>query len=184
MDLHPTGGRESLPDKGTASSSLQSHCYVTLLCCTSSSSAPQSAPAFDIVSFLCQATLMPLQTPAPSSFVSLPLSCTHALAHVLPSCLSAHLPHADISAAMFYTMPATQMDNPFPKNFQTVVKSVFRRLFRVFAHVYHHHVEHIQALDVTVSRSRNSLTLRLTPPFRCSSTHLSSTSFTSCCNST
>ncbi len=44
-----------------------------------------------------------------------------------------------------------QMDNPFPKNFQMIVKSVFRRLFRVFAHVYHHHVEHVQALDVTVT---------------------------------
>lgn len=42
------------------------------------------------------------------------------------------------------------MDSKFPKDFQNVVKSIFRRLFRVFAHVYLHHVEHVQALDVTV----------------------------------
>jgi MOB kinase activator 1 len=30
------------------------------------------------------------------------------------------------------------------------VNSVFRRLFRVFAHIFHHHVEHVQALDISV----------------------------------
>jgi MOB kinase activator 1 len=38
----------------------------------------------------------------------------------------------------------------FLQNFRATVNSVFRRLFRVFAHVYHHHVEHVQALDISV----------------------------------
>lgn len=37
-------------------------------------------------------------------------------------------------------------DTPFPKNFQPVVKNIFKRLFRVFVHVYIHHFEKIIAL--------------------------------------
>ncbi|MFS7973549.1 putative MOB kinase activator family [Helianthus anomalus] len=43
----------------------------------------------------------------------------------------------------------TQLDNesifpqklgvPFPPNFQDVVKTIFKRLFRVYAHIYHSH---------------------------------------------
>ena len=44
----------------------------------------------------------------------------------------------------------TKPGNPFPKTFRAVVNSIFRRLFRVFAHIYHHHVEHVQALDIGV----------------------------------
>jgi len=36
---------------------------------------------------------------------------------------------------MFPPLP----DIPFPKNFVSVVKQIFRRLFRVFVHVYYHH---------------------------------------------
>eukprot|EP00471_Norrisiella_sphaerica_P006952 CAMPEP_0184491038 /NCGR_PEP_ID=MMETSP0113_2-20130426/19493_1 /TAXON_ID=91329 /ORGANISM="Norrisiella sphaerica, Strain BC52" /LENGTH=246 /DNA_ID=CAMNT_0026875225 /DNA_START=352 /DNA_END=1092 /DNA_ORIENTATION=- len=32
----------------------------------------------------------------------------------------------------------------YPKNFQNVVKTIFRRLFRVYAHLYHHHFEQIE----------------------------------------
>ena len=35
------------------------------------------------------------------------------------------------------------LDTPFPKNFQSVVKNIFKRLFRVFVHVYIHHFEKI-----------------------------------------
>eukprot|EP00004_Rigifila_ramosa_P014063 TRINITY_DN316_c0_g1_i2.p1 TRINITY_DN316_c0_g1~~TRINITY_DN316_c0_g1_i2.p1 ORF type:complete len:134 (-),score=23.99 TRINITY_DN316_c0_g1_i2:35-436(-) len=41
--------------------------------------------------------------------------------------------------------PAVQ-STPFPKNFQTVVKNIFKRLFRVHAHIYYSHFDTIRAL--------------------------------------
>jgi MOB kinase activator 1 len=38
-------------------------------------------------------------------------------------------------------------ETPFPKNFQSIVKSIFRRLFRVYAHVYHSHFDAVVALQ-------------------------------------
>ena len=35
---------------------------------------------------------------------------------------------------------------PFPKNFLSIVRNVFKRLFRVYAHVYHAHFPKIVAL--------------------------------------
>lgn len=35
---------------------------------------------------------------------------------------------------------------PFPKNFKTTVKTIMKRLFRVYAHFYHHHFETFKAL--------------------------------------
>jgi hypothetical protein len=35
---------------------------------------------------------------------------------------------------------------PFPKNFQTLVKNIFKRLFRVYAHIYHSHFPKIVSL--------------------------------------
>lgn len=32
-------------------------------------------------------------------------------------------------------------DVPFPKDYQNTVKQIFRRLFRVFVHVYYHHFQ-------------------------------------------
>lgn len=37
---------------------------------------------------------------------------------------------------------------PFPPNFQATVKSILRRLFRVYAHIYNHHFAHVCALSV------------------------------------
>jgi MOB kinase activator 1 len=34
----------------------------------------------------------------------------------------------------------------FPKNFKSIVGQIFKRLFRVYAHVYHHHFTQIVAL--------------------------------------
>eukprot|EP00472_Partenskyella_glossopodia_P010627 CAMPEP_0197527118 /NCGR_PEP_ID=MMETSP1318-20131121/20404_1 /TAXON_ID=552666 /ORGANISM="Partenskyella glossopodia, Strain RCC365" /LENGTH=232 /DNA_ID=CAMNT_0043081601 /DNA_START=85 /DNA_END=783 /DNA_ORIENTATION=- len=34
--------------------------------------------------------------------------------------------------------------NNYPKNFEKIVKTIFRRLFRVYAHLYHHHFEQIE----------------------------------------
>jgi MOB kinase activator 1 len=33
---------------------------------------------------------------------------------------------------------------PFPKDFMDVAKKILSRLFRVYAHCYHHHIEHFQ----------------------------------------
>ncbi|KAG5596072.1 hypothetical protein H5410_037304 [Solanum commersonii] len=35
---------------------------------------------------------------------------------------------------------------PFPSNFQDVVKTIFKRLFRVYAHIYHSHFQKIISL--------------------------------------
>ena len=35
---------------------------------------------------------------------------------------------------------------PFPKNFQSIVKTIFKRLFRVYAHIYHSHFQKITSL--------------------------------------
>lgn len=35
---------------------------------------------------------------------------------------------------------------PFPANFQDVVKTIFKRLFRVYAHIYHSHFQKIVSL--------------------------------------
>lgn len=37
---------------------------------------------------------------------------------------------------------------PFPANFQATVKSILRRLFRVYAHIYNHHFAQICALSL------------------------------------
>ncbi|KAJ5068610.1 mob kinase activator 1b [Anaeramoeba ignava] len=40
----------------------------------------------------------------------------------------------------------SRMGYSFPKNFTTVVKTIFKRLFRVYAHMYHHHFQDITKL--------------------------------------
>jgi MOB kinase activator 1 len=35
---------------------------------------------------------------------------------------------------------------PFPKSFQSLVKNIFKRLFRVYAHIYHSHFPQIVSL--------------------------------------
>jgi len=36
---------------------------------------------------------------------------------------------------------------PFPKNFMNIIKVIFKRLFRVYAHIYHTHFQHIMLLS-------------------------------------
>lgn len=36
-----------------------------------------------------------------------------------------------------------KLGNPFPPNFQNVVKTILKRLFRVYAHIYHSHFQTI-----------------------------------------
>lgn len=37
---------------------------------------------------------------------------------------------------------------PFPRNFLSTVKSIVRRLFRVYAHLYNHHFAQLCALSI------------------------------------
>ena len=37
---------------------------------------------------------------------------------------------------------------PFPKNFKDVIKQITKRLFRVYAHIYHHHLEDVRRLNI------------------------------------
>ncbi|EAR84302.1 Mps one binder kinase activator-like protein (macronuclear) [Tetrahymena thermophila SB210] len=41
-----------------------------------------------------------------------------------------------------------QIGVPFPKNFLSVIKVIFKRLFRVYAHIYHSHFQHIMSLGL------------------------------------
>eukprot|EP01117_Protostelium_nocturnum_P007136 TRINITY_DN2558_c0_g1_i2.p1 TRINITY_DN2558_c0_g1~~TRINITY_DN2558_c0_g1_i2.p1 ORF type:complete len:219 (-),score=55.91 TRINITY_DN2558_c0_g1_i2:936-1592(-) len=44
------------------------------------------------------------------------------------------------------TMFPSKIGVPFPKNFQLTVKNIFKRLFRVYAHIYHSHFAKIVSL--------------------------------------
>eukprot|EP01121_Diplochlamys_sp_Union-15-3_P010365 TRINITY_DN2900_c0_g3_i1.p1 TRINITY_DN2900_c0_g3~~TRINITY_DN2900_c0_g3_i1.p1 ORF type:complete len:131 (-),score=15.30 TRINITY_DN2900_c0_g3_i1:42-434(-) len=40
----------------------------------------------------------------------------------------------------------SRVDVPFPKNFTSVVKNIFKRLFRIYAHIYYNHFNKIVSL--------------------------------------
>jgi len=44
------------------------------------------------------------------------------------------------------TIFPSRVDVPFPKTFQQVVKTIFKRLFRVYAHIYYNHFQKIVSL--------------------------------------
>eukprot|EP00033_Pygsuia_biforma_P000632 GCRY01000746.1.p1 GENE.GCRY01000746.1~~GCRY01000746.1.p1 ORF type:complete len:212 (+),score=40.64 GCRY01000746.1:115-750(+) len=44
------------------------------------------------------------------------------------------------------TLFPTTIETPFPKKFTSVVKNIFKRLFRVYAHIYYSHFEKIVSL--------------------------------------
>jgi len=46
------------------------------------------------------------------------------------------------------TIFPTSDDTPFPKNFKTIVKTIFKRLFRIYAHIYYSHAQEIVDLGV------------------------------------
>lgn len=37
-------------------------------------------------------------------------------------------------------------EDPFPKHFESVIKQIFKRLFRIYAHIYYSHFEKVVAL--------------------------------------
>jgi len=45
------------------------------------------------------------------------------------------------------TIFPSRMDEPFPKNFKDIIKNIFKRLFRVYAHIYYSHFQKIQMLE-------------------------------------
>jgi MOB kinase activator 1 len=44
------------------------------------------------------------------------------------------------------TIFPSKIGAPFPKNFISIVKTIFKRLFRVYAHIYYHHFGKVVAL--------------------------------------
>jgi MOB kinase activator 1 len=46
------------------------------------------------------------------------------------------------------TIFPSEMKNPFPKNFEQIVKDIMKRLFRIYAHLYYHHLEKLKELNV------------------------------------
>lgn len=43
---------------------------------------------------------------------------------------------------------SVRTEDQFPRHFESVVKQIFRRLFRVYAHIYYHHFDKVVALGV------------------------------------
>lgn len=47
-----------------------------------------------------------------------------------------------------YSPYACPLGVPFPRNFRDTVRTIVRRLFRVYAHLYSNHFDHICALGI------------------------------------
>ena len=45
-------------------------------------------------------------------------------------------------------LTVSRLGAPFPKNFRDTVRTIFRRLFRVYAHLYSNHFDQICALGI------------------------------------
>lgn len=41
----------------------------------------------------------------------------------------------------------SQTSDPYPNNFETIVKNIIKRLFRIFSHIYYHHSEDLERID-------------------------------------
>jgi MOB kinase activator 1 len=42
----------------------------------------------------------------------------------------------------------SELDTPFPKHFERLIKIIMKRLFRVYAHLYYHHLNELKELNV------------------------------------
>ena len=49
-------------------------------------------------------------------------------------------------------------ENHFPKDFMATVKKIYQRLFRIYAHIYHHHIDDVKhcQLQETLNQSFRS----------------------------
>jgi len=41
----------------------------------------------------------------------------------------------------------SQIGKPFPPNFIQIIKTIMKRLFRIYAHIYHEHFDHVKQLN-------------------------------------
>jgi len=62
--------------------------------------------------------------------------------------------------------PARAADVPFPKTFKATVKNIFKRLFRVYAHIYYSHFEKVRRAECREVRLR-MLLIAATPCAGC-----------------
>jgi len=46
------------------------------------------------------------------------------------------------------TIFPTSAETPFPKNYLQIIKNIFKRLFRIYAHIYYHHAQNVIDLGV------------------------------------
>ena len=82
-----------------------------------------------------------------SSMAIIALVPAHCLGGVLPSCmLLMPLPSRLLQMDDASIFPQ-HYGEPFPPTFQVVICAIFKRLFRVYAHIYHSHFKHVCALD-------------------------------------
>ncbi|KAI8905598.1 Mob1/phocein [Gorgonomyces haynaldii] len=63
------------------------------------------------------------------------------------------------SVIMDETIFPTKNGSPFPPNFASVVRSIFRQLFRILDHIYHNHYEIL--LHVSAEQHLNTLAAHL-----------------------
>ena len=59
------------------------------------------------------------------------------------SCLLKNFP---FPVLFLFIVQCPLLGTPFPANFKEVVKTIFKRLFRVYAHIYHSHFQKIVSL--------------------------------------
>ena len=50
-----------------------------------------------------------------------------------------------------YSIVITLPGTSFPRNFMTIAKTILKRLFRVYAHIYHAHFDDVIQLEEEVS---------------------------------
>ena len=53
-----------------------------------------------------------------------------------------------VQPSSWYKIELGRLDVPFPSNYRDVVNDIFRRLFRVYAHIYHSHMPFICSLQL------------------------------------
>ena len=56
------------------------------------------------------------------------------------------------------TLFPSKIGVPFPKNFMSVAKTILKRLFRVYAHIYHNHFNVVCRLVLELCSARTHLT--------------------------
>lgn len=79
-------------------------------------------------------------------FVNVCICVTHAYMHVLLMAAS-KLPAVQLDKRPIDRYVCLITGVPFPKNFMSVAKTILKRLFRVYAHIYHQHFDSVMQLQ-------------------------------------